>query len=54
MKPNRMKQKLRDAMPAVADNVAALQDKGVRYLYTHVPRLLAAASDAFLSAARAV
>ncbi len=41
-------------MPAVAENVAALQDKGVRYLYTHVPRLLAAASDAFLSAARAV
>ena len=38
-------------MPASADNVGELLGKGVRYLYTHLPRVLAAGSRAFLGAA---
>ena len=38
--------------PAVAENVRAVLDKGVRYIYTHLPRLLSAAARAYLSAAR--
>jgi 4-hydroxy-2-oxoheptanedioate aldolase len=39
-------------MPATADNVAALVGGGVRYIYTHLPRLLGAGSAAFLKAGR--
>ncbi len=39
-------------MPATADNVAALVGAGVRYIYTHLPRLLGAGSAAFLKAGR--
>lgn len=37
--------------PAVAENVRAVLDKGVRYIYTHLPRLLAASAKAYLRAA---
>jgi 4-hydroxy-2-oxoheptanedioate aldolase len=40
-------------MPATAENVRDLLNKGVRYIYTHLPRLLAASAKAYLSAARA-
>jgi 4-hydroxy-2-oxoheptanedioate aldolase len=39
-------------MPATKDNVAAAIGKGVRYIYTHAPTLLGAASAEFLKAAR--
>ena len=39
-------------MPATADNVATLVGKGVRYIYTHLPRLLGAGTAAFLKAAK--
>jgi 2-keto-3-deoxy-L-rhamnonate aldolase RhmA len=39
-------------MPATADNVAALVGAGVRYIYTHLPRILGAGSAAFLKAGR--
>jgi 4-hydroxy-2-oxoheptanedioate aldolase len=39
-------------MPATRDNVAATIGKGVRYIYTHAPTLLGAASAEFLKAAR--
>jgi len=38
--------------PATAENVRELQGKGVRYLYTHLPRLLAGSAKAYLAAAR--
>jgi 4-hydroxy-2-oxoheptanedioate aldolase len=38
--------------PATVDNVAEALRKGVRYIYNHVPRLLAASAKAFLGAAR--
>ncbi len=40
-------------MPAAFDNVNDLLGKGVRYLYTHVPKLLAASARAYLDKARA-
>jgi 2-keto-3-deoxy-L-rhamnonate aldolase RhmA len=39
-------------MPATTDNVAALIGSGVRYIYTHLPRLLGAGTGAFLNAAK--
>ena len=39
-------------MPATADNVASLVTAGVRYIYTHLPRLLGAGTAAFLKAAK--
>lgn len=39
-------------MPATTANVAAMIGKGVRYIYTHAPTLLGAASAEFLKAAR--
>jgi 4-hydroxy-2-oxoheptanedioate aldolase len=39
-------------MPATTANVAATIGKGVRYIYTHAPTLLGAASAEFLKAAR--
>jgi 2-keto-3-deoxy-L-rhamnonate aldolase RhmA len=39
-------------MPATADNVALLVGAGVRYIYTHLPRLLAAGASGFLKAAQ--
>lgn len=37
-------------MPSGVDNVREVIDKGVRYIYTHVPRLLAAAAKPYLQA----
>jgi 2-keto-3-deoxy-L-rhamnonate aldolase RhmA len=37
-------------MPATTENVAALVRDGVRYIYTHLPRLLGAGAAAFLKA----
>jgi 4-hydroxy-2-oxoheptanedioate aldolase len=39
-------------MPARAETVAALVDQGVRYIYTHLPRLLGAGAAPFLKASR--
>lgn len=39
-------------MPATADNVADIAAKGCRYIYTHVPRLIAAGATQFLKPAR--
>ncbi len=39
-------------MPAGADAVGATAQKGVRYIYTHVPRLFAGAAADYLRAAR--
>jgi len=39
--------------PATADNVADVLGKGVRYIYTHLPRLLSASSRTYLAQARA-
>jgi 4-hydroxy-2-oxoheptanedioate aldolase len=38
-------------MPAAGNNVAEVRSKGVRYLYTHLPKLLKAGSAEFLRAA---
>lgn len=38
--------------PATADNVAEVLGKGVRYIYTHLPRLLSAGAQAYLAKAR--
>lgn len=35
--------------PATGENVRAVLDKGVRYIYTHLPRLLAASAKDYLS-----
>ena len=40
-------------MPATTENVAAAIARGVRYIYTHAPTLLGAASSAYLQAGRA-
>jgi 2-keto-3-deoxy-L-rhamnonate aldolase RhmA len=37
-------------MPATADDVAKVVEKGCRYVYTHLPRLLGAGAAAFLRA----
>jgi len=39
--------------PATADNVADVLGKGVRYIYTHLPRLLSASAKSYLATARA-
>lgn len=39
-------------MPATADNVAALVQKGVRYIYTHVPKLIGTGASAFFKPVR--
>jgi 2-keto-3-deoxy-L-rhamnonate aldolase RhmA len=39
-------------MPATTDNVADLVGAGVRYIYTHLPKLLGAGAGAFLKAGR--
>jgi 4-hydroxy-2-oxoheptanedioate aldolase len=39
-------------MPATTDNIASLIGSGVRYIYTHLPRILGAGSSAFLKAGR--
>jgi 2-keto-3-deoxy-L-rhamnonate aldolase RhmA len=39
-------------MPATTENVAALVREGVRYIYTHLPRLLGAGAIPFLKAGR--
>ncbi len=39
--------------PATADNVREALGKGVRYIYTHLPRLLAGSAKTYLKAARA-
>jgi 4-hydroxy-2-oxoheptanedioate aldolase len=38
--------------PATAENVKAVLDQGVRYIYTHLPRLLSSSAKAYLKAAR--
>ena len=38
--------------PAVAENVREVLDKGVRYIYTHLPRLLSSSAKAYLKAAQ--
>jgi len=49
-----MLQKIRDAgrvpgMPAAADRLDSVLDAGVRYVYTHLPKLVGAGAAAFLS-----
>jgi hypothetical protein len=39
-------------MPAASANVAQVLGQGVRYVYTHLPKLVKAGSDGFLDAAR--
>jgi 4-hydroxy-2-oxoheptanedioate aldolase len=39
-------------MPATAESVGRLVSSGVRYIYTHLPRLIGAGSAGFLSAAK--
>ena len=39
-------------MPATADNVAGALGSGVRYVYTHVPKLIAASAKDYLGKAR--
>ncbi|HEX6062916.1 MAG TPA: aldolase/citrate lyase family protein [Longimicrobiales bacterium] len=38
--------------PATAENVRETIDKGVRYIYTHLPRLLSSSAKAYLKTAR--
>jgi len=38
--------------PATAENVREVLGKGVRYIYTHLPRLLSSSARAYLNAAR--
>jgi 4-hydroxy-2-oxoheptanedioate aldolase len=38
--------------PATAENVRQTLDKGVRYIYTHLPRLLSGSAQAYLKNAR--
>jgi 2-keto-3-deoxy-L-rhamnonate aldolase RhmA len=38
--------------PATAENVREVLDKGVRYIYTHLPRLLSSSARAYLKNAR--
>jgi 4-hydroxy-2-oxoheptanedioate aldolase len=39
-------------MPATAEAVREALDKGVRYIYTHLPRLLSSSAKAYLASAR--
>ena len=39
-------------MPAAAGNVGAVLDAGVRYIYTHLPKLVGAGASGFLDEAR--
>jgi 4-hydroxy-2-oxoheptanedioate aldolase len=39
-------------MPATAENVREVLDKGVRYIYTHLPRLIASSARAYFKAAQ--
>jgi 4-hydroxy-2-oxoheptanedioate aldolase len=39
-------------MPATTENVSEMVGLGVRYIYTHLPKLLGAGASAFLKAAR--
>jgi 2-keto-3-deoxy-L-rhamnonate aldolase RhmA len=39
-------------MPATAENVEEMVGQGVRYIYTHLPRLLGAGVTSFLKAAQ--
>jgi hypothetical protein len=39
--------------PATAENVRDAVGKGVRYIYTHLPRLLAGSAKTYLMNARA-
>jgi len=38
--------------PATAESVREALDQGVRYIYTHLPRLLSGSAKAYLKAAR--
>jgi hypothetical protein len=38
--------------PATADAVKGVLDKGVRYIYTHLPRLMAASAKSYFAQAR--
>ena len=38
--------------PATAENVREVLDKGVRYIYTHLPRLLSSSAKAYMKNAR--
>ena len=38
--------------PATAENLQGVLDKGVRYIYTHLPRLLASSAKAYLANAK--
>jgi 4-hydroxy-2-oxoheptanedioate aldolase len=38
--------------PATAENLKGVLDKGVRYIYTHLPRLLSASAKAYLENAK--
>ena len=38
--------------PATAENVREMLDKGVRYIYMHLPRLLSGSAKTYLKAAR--
>jgi len=40
-------------MPATSENLASVVGSGVRYIYTHLPRVLGAGASAFINAARA-
>jgi 4-hydroxy-2-oxoheptanedioate aldolase len=49
--------KMRDARriagtPATAENVRAVLDQGVRYIYTHLPRLISSSAAAYFKNAR--
>src|SRR5947209_6553639 len=39
-------------MPASAENVGKVIGSGVRYIYTHLPRLIGAGTSAFMKAAK--
>ena len=39
--------------PATAENLRGVLDKGVRYIYTHLPRLLSSSARTYLAQARA-
>lgn len=39
-------------LPATTENVQQIQQQGVRYIYTHVPKLLGTAAGAFFKAAK--
>jgi 2-keto-3-deoxy-L-rhamnonate aldolase RhmA len=40
-------------MPATPDNIQNVQQQGVRYIYTHVPKLLGSGANEFFKAAKA-